>query len=162
MCACANICEPKCRPTYDTSPYIASELPFTLLLKVNRSTSIINSAIDHILLHHSTWDPTSCFLPWSLCGVWYPLHKVSNYHCHLKIRGLLMWIQGLVHNYSGLLACRFFLGLMEGLVILCIILSIHEWTRWTLSWNCSLSLYFLPSKETANTVYLKSASWYMA
>lgn len=29
----------------------------------------------------------------------------------------LMEYQGLVHNYSGLLACRFFLGLVEGLMI---------------------------------------------
>lgn len=32
-------------------------------------------------------------------------------------RDLLIGIRGLVNNYSGLVACRFFLGLMEGLSI---------------------------------------------
>ena len=38
----------------------------------------------------------------------------GNCYCHLDIKDSLIGIQGLVHNYSGLLACRFFLGLMEG------------------------------------------------
>ena len=38
----------------------------------------------------------------------------GNCYCHLEIRNLLIGIQGLVNNYSGFLACRFFLGLMEG------------------------------------------------
>jgi len=62
-------------------------------------------------------DPILCFLPWSLCGVLFLLHKVSNYYCHPRIRDLRKGIQGFVNNYSGLLACRFFLGLSEGLDI---------------------------------------------
>ena len=38
----------------------------------------------------------------------------GNCYCHLEIGDLLIVIRGFVHNYSGLLACRFFLGLMEG------------------------------------------------
>ena len=38
----------------------------------------------------------------------------GNCYCHLNIRDVLIGIRGLVYNYSGLLACRFFLGLMEG------------------------------------------------
>ena len=32
----------------------------------------------------------------------------------LSLWGVVATLQGVVHNYQGLLACRFFLGLLEG------------------------------------------------
>jgi hypothetical protein len=67
-----------------------------------------------IYFYTSMLDPILCSLLWSLSGVLFPPHKVTDCYCHLEIRDLLIGVQGLVQNYSGLLACRFFLGLMEG------------------------------------------------
>ena len=39
---------------------------------------------------------------------------MSNYYYHPRVNHLRKGIQGFVDNYSGLLACRFFLGLAEG------------------------------------------------
>ncbi|KAF4253329.1 hypothetical protein KXW65_001449 [Aspergillus fumigatus] len=72
-------------------PYVLSELPSNLLLK------IIGPRI---------------LLP-TLCTLW----------------GLVTTLQSQVHNYSGLLACRFFLGLLEGGLFPGIVLFLSNFYR---------------------------------
>ncbi|KIK65240.1 hypothetical protein GYMLUDRAFT_980832 [Collybiopsis luxurians FD-317 M1] len=66
-------------------PYIVAELPSNLVLKVCRDFPILQAVGPNYLL------PT-------LLSLW----------------GVVTTLQGVVKSYSGLLACRFFLGLFEG------------------------------------------------
>ena len=101
----------------------------------------------HILRHRSMLDPILCFLLWPLFGVQLPLHKVNVTVILRSEICLYIGIQGFVHNYSGLLACRFFLGLMEGSHIP-IYHSLHSSAGQVDSFLelFSISLFFIPGR----------------
>ncbi|KAF9459787.1 major facilitator superfamily domain-containing protein [Collybia nuda] len=57
----------------------------------------------------------------------------------LALWGVVTTLQGVVHNYSGLLACRFFLGLLEGGVFPGLVLYLSFfYPRQQLQWRISL------------------------
>lgn len=80
-------------------PYIVAELPSNLMLKVRKFLSAI--LVEMLVLttftaHHQAIGP-NLMLP-TMLTLW----------------GIVATLQGVVTTYSGLLACRFFLGLLEG------------------------------------------------
>lgn len=62
-----------------TSPYIASQFPSALLLKVD--CNIVRNIFTHFL-SCSMLDLISCFLLWSRCWAWLPRYKVEIYHLY--------------------------------------------------------------------------------
>ena len=99
------------------SPYILVELPTNLMMEVSK----VNQRCRLNYTTHNCWLSTlegmSFFLLWPCCGVLRPLYKVLMVpfmvHVWLTIRNL-----GLVTSYTGLIACRFFIGLFEGRLIM--------------------------------------------
>ncbi|KAG6815558.1 hypothetical protein H0H87_000568 [Tephrocybe sp. NHM501043] len=56
----------------------------------------------------------------------------------LTLWGIITTLQGVVHNYAGILACRFFLGLCEGGVFPGLVLYLSFWyPRQQLQWRIS-------------------------
>ncbi|KAI9457920.1 major facilitator superfamily domain-containing protein [Boletus coccyginus] len=88
--------------TVTSMNFFLSQLPSTLLLKVSHTA--IGHAASHIFLTPQYVGP-NLWLP-AMVALW----------------GVISATQGFVDSYSGLLACRFFLGLVEGGLFPCIVL----------------------------------------
>lgn len=73
----------------------------------------------------------------------------------LTLWGVVTATQGVVHNYGGLLACRFFLGLLEGRFhFRSLVFPLLMSHRWSLPWTRTVPIVLLPSRQDADEVCL--------